>query len=53
VVFGVPEQLSNFVPPGVIFVVAEADAPVSADADAEFGADVDADVDADSSAFFA
>jgi hypothetical protein len=47
VVFGVPEQLSNFVPPGVIFVVAEADEPVSADADA------DADVDADSSAFFA
>jgi hypothetical protein len=35
VVFGVPEQLSNFEPPGVIFVVADADAPVFADTEAE------------------
>lgn len=33
-VFGVPEQLSNFEPPGVSFVFADADALVLADADA-------------------
>jgi hypothetical protein len=69
VVFGVPVQLSNFEPPGVIFVVADADAPVFAAAAvfdwacssllpwsslfADTDAEVDADVEADSSAFFA
>lgn len=38
VVFGVPEQLSNFEPPGVIFVVADADAPALADTEADWDA---------------
>jgi hypothetical protein len=55
VVFGVPEQLSNFEPPGVVFVVAEADSLVFADAEADADAEVAADADAedDSSVFFA
>ena len=56
-VFGVPEQLSNFEPPGVCFVCASLDElePVLADAfaDAETDADADAEFDDDSSAFFA